>query len=121
MHILYHGCADFPVEDFFAILRHSAVVPAVLKLLSALALSIVKSQSQEMLLANNNLAEVLSSLYASDKVGVADAVEETILEWINQVGVLGSLHRTKNFERLTEKIFKKLEKVIFINALLIGS
>jgi len=109
-HILYHGCVDFPVEEFFALLRHTSVVPGVLKLLSALALSIVKSHSAEMLLANNNVAEVLSSLYASDKVGVADAVEETLLEWINQVGVLGSLHRTKNFERLTKKIFKKLEK-----------
>lgn len=109
-HILYHGCVDFPVEEFFALLRQTSVVPGVLKLLSALALSIVKSHSAEMLLVNNNVAEVLSSLYASDKVGVADAVEETLLEWINQVGVLGSLHRTKNFERLAEKIFKKLEK-----------
>ena len=112
-HILYHGCVDFPVEEFFALLRQTSVVPAVLALLSELALSIVKSHSAEMLLANNNVAEVLSSLYASDKVGVADAVEETLLEWINQVGVLGSLHRTKNFERLAQKIFKKLEKVSF--------
>merc|ERR1719215_1247866 len=79
-HILYHGCVDFPVEEFFALLRHTSVVPAVLKLLSEPALSIVKSHSAEMLLANNNVAEVLSSLYASDKVGVADAVEETLLE-----------------------------------------
>ncbi|CAG5107880.1 Oidioi.mRNA.OKI2018_I69.chr1.g3534.t1.cds [Oikopleura dioica] len=109
-HILYHGCVDFPVEDFFAILRHTAVDPAVLRLLSSLALSIVKSYSQELLLVNNNVAEVLSGLYAADKAGVADAIEETLLEWINQLGVLGSLHRTKNFEKLALKILKKLQK-----------
>ena len=110
-HILYHGCVDFPVEDFFAILRHTAVDPAVLRPLSSLALSIVKSYSQELLLVNNNVAEVLSGLYAADKAGVADAIEETLLEWINQLGVLGSLHRTKNFEKLALKILKKLQKV----------